>query len=68
VVTHLAQVAAGADHQIQIRKLDDGTSTDVVATVLDPDARVGEVARMLSGEDSSESALAHARELLERTG
>jgi DNA repair protein RecN (Recombination protein N) len=68
VVTHLAQVAAGADHQIQIRKLDDGTSTDVVATVLDSDARVGEVARMLSGEDSSDSALAHARELLGHTG
>ncbi len=67
VVTHLAQVAAAADHQIQIRKLDDGTSTDVVAAGLDAEARIAEVARMLSGEASSTSAQAHARELLERS-
>jgi DNA repair protein RecN (Recombination protein N) len=68
VVTHLAQVAAMADHQVLVTKHvtadHDGERTDAVASVLDGDARVGEIARMLSGSPDSEAARDHAAELL----
>ncbi len=64
VVTHLAQVAALADHQIEVRKSERGgrTRSDVVA--LDTEGRVVEISRMLSGRPDSDSARRHARELL----
>ena len=50
VVTHLAQVAGRAAHQFVVRKSvrDESTYTDV--TPITDDARVDEIARMLSGE------------------
>jgi DNA repair protein RecN (Recombination protein N) len=63
VVTHLAQVAAYADSHIVVRKqlTDGGAVTD--ATSVTGDERVREVARMLSGNESSASRV-HAAELL----
>lgn len=68
VVTHLAQVAAYADHHLVVTKSTDAggdvvTQSDV-RTVAGDD-RVTELARMLSGHDGSEAALTHAAELLE---
>jgi DNA repair protein RecN (Recombination protein N) len=63
VVTHLAQVAAYANDHLTVRKaLADDVASTTVARV-DGTARVAEIARMLSGNDS-ETSLAHARELL----
>jgi DNA repair protein RecN (Recombination protein N) len=64
VVTHLAQVAAFANHHLRVLKksTDEYTSSDVVT--LGFDERVSELARMLSGLSESESALEHARELI----
>ena len=64
VVTHLAQVAALADHQIEVRKLEHGGRTRSEVVALDADARVVELSRMLSGHPDSASAQRHARELL----
>jgi DNA repair protein RecN (Recombination protein N) len=64
VVTHLAQVAAQADHQIEVRKVESDGRTRSEVTVLDPDGRVIEISRMLSGSPDSEAAHRHARELL----
>lgn len=67
VVTHLAQVAAFADAQVAVRKVDAGAGDGrVVATAepLDGDDRVVELSRMLSGLRDSTSANDHARELL----
>lgn len=64
VVTHLAQVAAQADHQIGVRKRERAGRTHSEVTVLDPEDRVTEVSRMLSGRPGSASAQQHARELL----
>jgi DNA repair protein RecN (Recombination protein N) len=66
VVTHLAQVAAQADHHLEVVKseMDGRTRSDV--TTLDGEARVVEVSRMLSGHPDSTSARDHARELLSR--
>ncbi|MFM6977309.1 MAG: DNA repair protein RecN [Micrococcales bacterium] len=64
VVTHLAQVAAFADHQLRVLKnsSDNIAETDVV--VLDPAERLEELARMLSGLSESASAREHAAELM----
>jgi DNA repair protein RecN (Recombination protein N) len=68
VVTHLAQVAAMADHQVlvtkQVSKRADGERTEARAQLLDGEARVGEIARMLSGSPDSSAAREHAAELL----
>jgi DNA repair protein RecN (Recombination protein N) len=63
-VTHLAQVAAMADHQILVSKEFADDATVAVAHRLDDDERVAEVARMLSGTPDSEAARGHAAELL----
>ncbi len=65
VVTHLAQVAAFADHQIAVRKGDQGERTVTKATEVTAEERVVELARMLSGHPDSRAARAHAQELLE---
>jgi DNA repair protein RecN (Recombination protein N) len=65
VVTHLPQVAAFADRQIVVEKSDDGRITTSGLRVLGTDDRVRELARMLAGLEGSESAAAHAQELLD---
>lgn len=67
-VTHLPQVAAFAHHHFHVMKDDDGTVTSSSVVRLDGQARVDELARMLAGQDDSEAAQAHARELLELAG
>ncbi len=62
-VTHLAQVAVCARHQLQVRKASGEVSTIVDTTILGNDDRVNEIARMLSGKISAQSR-AHAVELL----
>ena len=64
-VTHLPQVAAFADRHYRVVKSDDGTVTTSGITVLDADARVEELSRMLAGLEGSVTAEAHARELLD---
>ena len=65
VVTHLAQVAAWADHHIVIEKAHDGAVTVSQVREVSGEDRAREIARLLSGEEDSESARAHALELLE---
>lgn len=63
-VTHQAQIAAFADNHLFISKSvhDERTFTQVDA--LDTDGRVHELARIVGGEQITESALNHAKELL----
>lgn len=73
VVTHLPQVAAFADQHIRVTKTsvrgsDGATATGFTSSdvqLLDPSERIKELARMLAGQEDSESAQAHAQELLE---
>lgn len=65
VVTHLAQVAAQADHQVEVRKSERGGRTRSTVMALDTEGRVTELSRMLSGHPDSSSARLHARELLD---
>lgn len=64
-VTHLAQVAARADHQVRVHKSLAEDSTELSVERLDRSERRREIARMLGNPDSSRS-LAHAEELLEQ--
>ena len=64
VVTHLPQIASFADRHIRVRK-DRGTAS---VEVLDDEARVEELSRMLAGLPESDAALAHAEELLAEAG
>ncbi|GAA2668842.1 DNA repair protein RecN [Streptomyces lunalinharesii] len=70
VVTHLPQVAAFADRQLLVEKTNDGSVTRSGVTVLEGEDRIRELSRMLAGQEDSETARAHAEELLEtaRTG
>lgn len=65
VVTHLPQVAAYADRHVVVEKASDGRVTSSGLTVLDEAGRERELSRMLAGMTGSDTALAHARELLE---
>jgi DNA repair protein RecN (Recombination protein N) len=68
VVTHLPQVAAYADRHVVVEKSSDGSITSSGLTVLDDAQRVSELSRMMAGLADSDTALAHARELLEVAG
>jgi DNA repair protein RecN (Recombination protein N) len=67
-VTHLAQVAAFADHQVAVEKAElgpnGGKRTVARAAPVDGDARVRELSRMLAGVEESDHARRHAAELL----
>ena len=63
-VTHLPQVAACGDHHFVVAKRSVGGNTTSQVTPLTGEARVAEVARMLGGERSSGTSLAHAQELI----
>jgi DNA repair protein RecN (Recombination protein N) len=63
VVTHLPQVAAYADVHLMVESTGKNGASGVRR--LDGDDRVAELARMLAGLGESDTARAHARELLE---
>jgi len=63
-VTHLAQVAAFADHQYRIEKLVTDGRTVTRVEAITGEARIDELARMMSGSRVTEAARHHIRELL----
>jgi DNA repair protein RecN (Recombination protein N) len=63
-VTHLAPIAALAQHHLLVAKSSRGGRTRATAATVTGDERVAEIARMLGGEAGS-AALDHARALLE---
>ncbi len=63
-VTHLAQVAACADHHFVVSKALQGRATVSDVQPVAGEARVSEVARMLGGERLAGTSRAHARAML----
>ena len=63
-ISHLPQIAARAHHHIVVAKGAREGVTTADTRVVDGDARVVEIARMLGGDPESEVSQAHARELL----
>jgi DNA repair protein RecN (Recombination protein N) len=64
VVTHLAQVAAFADRHYVVHKDTDGQVTASGVRLLADGERASELARMMAGLETSQSARRHAQELL----
>jgi DNA repair protein RecN (Recombination protein N) len=67
-VTHLAQVASQAHHQLRVAKLTDGRTSRTAVAALSADERVEELARMLGGVEITRKAREHAREMLRTAG
>jgi len=63
-VTHLAQVAAFADHQVVVEKVERAGRTVASARTVTGEDRVRELSRMLAGVEASDHARRHAEELL----
>ena len=63
-VTHLAPIAAFAEHHLVVDKHVEKGTTRTTLTPVESAARVDEVARMLGGERVTETSRRHARELL----
>ncbi|NNE02959.1 MAG: DNA repair protein RecN, partial [Eudoraea sp.] len=63
-ITHLPQVASKGDHHYKVYKEDDNMVTHTKMKKLNTEERIKEVAEMLGGKDLSDSAMAHARQLL----
>ena len=63
-VTHLPQVAACGEHHWQVRKQQQEGSTVSRIAVLDAEARIDEIARMLGGETITATTREHAAEML----
>jgi DNA repair protein RecN (Recombination protein N) len=66
-VTHLPQIASFGTTHFYVWKEDaDGHTRARIRRLDSPEERVSEIARMLGGEKITDSAIAHARELLTR--
>ena len=64
-ITHLPQVAACGEHHWQVAKRSDGEQTVSEIKVLDTEARIEELARMLGGEKITATTRQHAAEMLQ---
>lgn len=65
-ITHLPQIAAGADDHYLVAKRESRGRTITEINRLAPPERPAELARMLSGDDVTEKTLAYAAELISR--
>jgi len=63
-ITHLPQIAAKGEHHFNVYKYEKLGTTNTKIKKLNNDERVEEIAKMLSGDQISSSALTHAKELL----
>lgn len=66
-ITHLPQIAAMADHQVVVEKVEEGDGFTTLLRPVEGEERIDALAAMLSGSVRSEAALDNARSLL-RTG
>ena len=67
-VTHLARIAASANHNIYIEKIMENGTTRTKVTPLTGESLVLEIARLLDGETCTETTKQHSREMLVSAG
>ncbi len=67
-VTHLPQIAAIADNHVRVEKHQEKQRTWTDIRELQKEERVEELARMVAGIEVTDTARAHAREMLKRSG
>jgi len=63
-ITHLPQIAAKGDHHFKVFKEDINEITQTQLKKLSPEERIVEIAQMLGGTSVSNSAMEHAKQLL----
>ena len=63
-ITHLPQVAACGEHHWQVSKQVIKGQTLSTIGILNTDQRIHEIARMLAGEEITETTTEHAKEML----
>ena len=63
-ITHLPQIAAKGDSHYKVFKTDDEDATHTQLKRLNEEERIVEIAQMLGGLSVTESAMAHAKQLL----
>lgn len=63
-ISHTPQIAAQADYHFYVEKKTSDGRTVAQVSLIDEDKRIAEISRMLSGDCSSEQALALAREMV----
>ena len=63
VITHLAQIASLGHKHLYVHKEDEGEIQTKIQE-LDQDGRVHEIAKMISGEQLTESAIEQSKSLL----
>lgn len=63
-ITHLPQVASKGNHHFKVYKSEEENETRTNMKKLSEEDRILELAQMLGGKDISDSAMAHARQLL----
>ncbi len=63
-ITHLPQVASKGTHHYKVYKVEEEAITNTKMKKLTSEERIVELAEMLGGKTLSDSALAHARQLL----
>ncbi len=64
-VTHSPQIVAFADHHLRIAKNDIDGQSKTSVTTLNEEQHARELARLISGNEPGESALQHARDLIQ---
>jgi DNA repair protein RecN (Recombination protein N) len=64
-ITHLPQIAALGDSMIKINKQETADATLITAQILDENEKNTEIAKLIGGENISESSIQSARELIE---
>jgi DNA repair protein RecN (Recombination protein N) len=63
-ITHLPQIAAKGNQHYKVFKEEINSVTTTSLKKLSEDERIVEIAEMLSGKNISDSAMTHAKELL----
>ncbi len=63
-ITHLPQIASKGNNHLKVYKKDVNGVTTTNLKQLSTDERIVEIAEMFSGKNASDSAITHAKELL----
>lgn len=66
LITHLPQIASFADEHFRVYKRVKDNRTVTIVEPLDSEARIKEMAKMMSGEKESNISIAHAHDMLAR--
>ncbi|MEZ4874571.1 MAG: hypothetical protein R2793_03750 [Flavobacteriaceae bacterium] len=63
-ITHLPQIAAKGDYHKKVYKVEGEAMTSTQIAELTHEQRIVEIAQMIGGSNLSDSAIAHAKQLL----